>query len=288
MTEPSAKAILGSLLARCREIQTPCGDGRMMWRAWNGDRPALPTIVLLHGGSGAWNHWVRNIASLEPGFRVIAADLPGCGDSADPPHPYDAESLAAILSNGLDLVVPDEAPFHLVAFSFGGILSGLIAQAQARRIRGLTLVGAPILGLTGTGPANDLVEVPRDLPAKAAAPLYRRNLRKLMVHDPAAVDALAMTLHMANMAKARLRSRGIARTSVLADSLRDPPCQLNCIFGEHDVTLHPDLGGVRDYVESIHPGGDFRTISGAGHWVQFEASEAFNAMLADIVAREGD
>lgn len=258
----------------------------MTWRLWGEGRSGLPVVVLLHGGFGAWNHWVRNIPSLESRFRVIAPDLPGCGDSLEAPRPHDAASLAAILSNGLDRALPGDEPFDLVSFSFGGVLSGLIAHAQARRIRGLTLVGSPILGLTGTGPANDLVDVPRDLPAGEAAPLYRRNLQKLMVHDPAAVDELAMTLHMANMAKARLRSRGIARTSVLAESLRDLPCPLNCVFGDRDVTLHPDLAGIRDYVHEIHPSADFQVIPGAGHWVQFEASDAFNALLPSLITGE--
>jgi 2-hydroxy-6-oxonona-2,4-dienedioate hydrolase len=283
MHETSPEAILESLLARCSEIRTPCGDGQMIWRVWNADRPALPALVLLHGGSGAWNHWVRNIPSLEQHFRVIAADLPGCGDSSDPPRPYDAKILASILANGLDLALPNDQPFHLVAFSFGGILSGLVAHAQASRIRSLTLVGSPVLGLIGTGPANNLVNVPPDLSPTEAAPLYKKNLRNLMVYDPAAVDELAMTLHMANMPQARLRSRSIARTPVLANSLLDLPCQLNCIYGEHDVTLHPDLAGVRNHVESILPKVSFRIIPGAGHWVQFEAHQSFNPILLDLI-----
>jgi 2-hydroxy-6-oxonona-2,4-dienedioate hydrolase len=286
MTKPTPDAILDDLLTRCREIRSPCGDGALVWRVWGDDEPNRPTVVLLHGGFGAWNHWVRNIAVLETHFRVVAVDLPGCGDSDDPPRPYDGESLATLLSDGLGLAVPDDAPFDLVSFSFGGIVSGLIAHAQARRIRSLTLVGSPVLGLTSTGPANDLVNVPRDLPADEAAPLYRGNLQKLMMHDPVAVDDLAMTLHMANMAKSRLRSRGIARTSILADSLRGLPCHLNCIFGDGDVTLHPDLAGIRDYVESIHPGASFRVIPNAGHWVQFEAHEVFNATLLDVLSRD--
>ena len=91
---------------------------------------------------------------------------------------------------------------------------------------------------------------------------------------------------MANMAKARLRSRGIARTTVLAESLHDLPCRLNCIFGEHDVTLHPDLAGVRAFVEEVHPGADFRVIGNAGHWVQFEAAAPFNAALLGLLAAD--
>jgi pimeloyl-ACP methyl ester carboxylesterase len=94
MTEPNSQAILDALLSRCHEIRTPCGDGHLVWRVWGGAAPELPALVLLHGGFGAWNHWVRTIAALEPYYRVIAPDLPGCGDSDDPPRPYDAASLA--------------------------------------------------------------------------------------------------------------------------------------------------------------------------------------------------
>ena len=286
MTAPRPQAILDALLARCTEIRTPCGNGHLMWREWGEAAPERPTLVLLHGGFGAWNHWVRTIPSLEPHYRVIAPDLPGCGDSADPPGPYDAASLAALLSDGLDLVIPDDTPFDLVSFSFGGVLSGLIARAQARRIRRLTLVGTPVLGLPTAGPANELVRVPPELSPQEAAPLFRGNLQKLMVRDPAAVDDLAMTLHIANMAKTRLRSRSIARTFVLAESLRDLPCRLSCIFGDGDVTLHPDLATVRAYVEEIHPGAAFHVVPNAGHWVQYEAPEVFNATLLGVMAAE--
>jgi 2-hydroxy-6-oxonona-2,4-dienedioate hydrolase len=240
--------------------------------------------VLLHGGFGSWNHWVRTIPSLEQQYLIIAPDLPGCGDSDDPPRPYDAASLATLLSDGLDQIIPDDIPFDIVSFSFGGVLSGLIAHAQARRIHSLTIVGSPILGLIGTGPANELIEVSPSLPPQEAAPLYRHNLQKLMVYNPGAADDLALTIHVDNMSKARLRSRGIARTSVLADSLKGLPCQLNCIFGERDVTLYPDLSGIRAYVENIHPGVAFHVIPKAGHWVQFEASERVNALLPGLVS----
>ena len=256
-----------------------------MWRSWGEDDESRPAVILLHGGFGAWNHWVRNIPALERRYRIYAPDLPGCGDSADPPKPCDAASLAEILSAGIDQIVPDDRAFDLVSFSFGGVLSGLLAHRQARRIRALTLVGSPVLGLTGSGPANELVEVPPGLPPAEAAPLYRHNLQKLMVCDPEAADALAVTIQMENMAKARLRSRGIARTSVLAESLRGLPCRLNCIFGDADVTLDPDLAGIRAYVEEIHPGAPFHVVPDAGHWVQFEAAAHVNELLPTLLDR---
>ena len=283
MTDASPQDTLDILLTRCRKVRTPCGDGQLLWRIWGA--PERPAVVLLHGGFGAWNHWVRNIPALEADFRVIVPDLPGCGDSDDPPSPYDAPSLAAILSDGLDhLFGEDNTSFDLVAFSFGGILSGLIAHAQADQIRSLTIVGTAILGLTATGKANDLVAVPPDMPADEAAPVYRSNLEKLMVHDPAAVDDLAMTLHVANMGKTRLRSRKIARVFVTADTLVDLPCRLNFVFGDGDPTLHPDMEGIRAHVAALQPEAPFHVFPDTGHWVQYEAADRFNALLPELLS----
>jgi 2-hydroxy-6-oxonona-2,4-dienedioate hydrolase len=284
MTNNNPSAILQTLLSRCNELRSPCGEGELVWREWGAKNTKWPPVILLHGGFGAWNHWVRTIPALERHFRMLVVDLPGCGDSADPPKPYDAASLAEILSHGLDLILPEDVRFDLISFSFGGVLSGLLAHSQARRINSLTLIGSPILGLTSTGPANELVEVRRELSIDDAAPLYRHNLQKLMIYNAEAIDDLALTIQTNNMAKARLRSRGLARTSILADSLRNLPCALNCIFGDKDTTLYPHLLGVRNYVNEIHLDARFYVIPDAGHWVQFEAWEQVNKLLLEVLS----
>lgn len=284
MTEAPPQDTLDILLARSRELCTPCGDGHLLWRIWGA--PEQPAVILLHGGFGAWNHWVRNIPALETDFRVIVPDLPGCGDSDDPPARPDAESLAKILSAGLDLVLPEDTRFDLVGFSFGGLLAGPVARFQSRRVRSLTIVGTPILGLTTTGPANALVPVPPGLSPEEAAPVYRGNLEKLMVHNPGSVDELAMTLHMQNMAKTRLRSRGIARRTIAADDLRGLSCRLGFIYGDGDVTLDPDLDGVRTAASDIQPDAPFHVFPDTGHWVQYEAADAFNALLPELLSAD--
>jgi 2-hydroxy-6-oxonona-2,4-dienedioate hydrolase len=284
MTDTDPRRILDALLARCRESRTPCGDGHMVWRTWSDGADDRPPVVLMHGGSGAWTHWVRTIPALAPHRRVIAPDLPGCGDSDDPPSPYDAESLAALLAEGLDHALPGDAPFDLVAFSFSGMLAGLIAAAQARRLRHLVVVGSPILGFNREGPANFLTAVPADASPGDAARIYRANLQKMMVRDPDAVDDLAMTLHVANMARARLRSRSIARRWLAADTLRGLSCRLSFIYGADDVTLLPDVDGIRAHVAETHPDAGFHVVADAGHWVQYEAAEAFNRILVDALA----
>ncbi|MEH6754156.1 MAG: alpha/beta hydrolase [Alphaproteobacteria bacterium] len=283
MTPSEAQSTLDALLAQCRETGTPCGDGEMIWRIWGNPDTSQPPVVLLHGGFGSWNHWVRNIPVLAQDRMVIAADLPGCGDSALPASPYDAASVAGLVADGLDAVLPDGTDFDMVSFSFGGVLSGMIAQRHADRLRSLTIVGTPILGLATTGPANELVAVPSDAAPETAAELYRGNLEKLMVRDPATIDDLAMTLHMDNMAKGRLRSRGIARKYPAAPDLLGVSCRLNFIFGDGDVTLDPGLDAIRAYVDTHHVGAGFDVIPGAGHWVQYEAAGQFNDCLMALL-----
>ena len=91
--------ILTSLIAAARRIETPCAAGQMVWHAWN--EGAGAPLVLLHGGNGSWRHWVRQIQPFAATRCVIAADLPGLGES-------DAESRRSA-SNDCDLVIQSKA-----------------------------------------------------------------------------------------------------------------------------------------------------------------------------------
>ena len=139
------------LLARASRVGTPCGDGAMVWHVWQpaSDQSANkhPPVVLLHGGSGSWTHWLRNIDALVArGRRVYAADLPGFGDSAAPARGTDADALTEPVEHGLQRLLGDTA-CDLVAFSFGGMVAGFIAAQFPARAHRLVLVGAPGLGV---------------------------------------------------------------------------------------------------------------------------------------------
>jgi 2-hydroxy-6-oxonona-2,4-dienedioate hydrolase len=86
--------LIECLRAQATRRETPCGAGATVWHVWGDARPGQPPVVLFHGGSGSWTHWVRNIQPLvAAGRQVIAADLPGFGDSASPPSGGDADAL---------------------------------------------------------------------------------------------------------------------------------------------------------------------------------------------------
>ena len=85
-------AFVQGVAAEAQRVETPCGDGHMIWHVW-GEGPPL---ALLHGGYGSWTHWIRNVIPLSRAFTVAAPDLPGLGESATPPEPHTAEGLARI------------------------------------------------------------------------------------------------------------------------------------------------------------------------------------------------
>lgn len=274
-TDAAAQAHIAALRADATRHVTSSPGGDMVWHQW-GRGPAL---VLLHGGSGSWTHWIRNIAPLARTHRVLAGDLPGLGDSPLPAQQDSIDALAAIVSAGIDALIPDEQRFDLAGFSFGGIVGGHVALAQARRIRRLIIVGSPPFGLASGGPANDVRAVSPELSLDQARPIHLHNLATLMFASAATIDALALRVHHDNLVRSRLRSRKIARAGTLAQALRDAPCPLHGIWGEQDVTVHPDLASLRELFMQGGPDNSFEVLDKVGHWAIYEDPARFNALL---------
>jgi 2-hydroxy-6-oxonona-2,4-dienedioate hydrolase len=278
LTSEETVAVVEGVAAEARRIETPCGGGAMVWRVW-GDGPPL---ILLHGGYGSWTHWIRNILPLARGFTVIAPDLPGLGESATPPEPHTAEGLAAIVTEGLDIVLPNSTAPHIAGFSFGGVLGGHVAAQLGDRLRALTIVGSNGLGLVRQPTA--LERVPAGASAAEALAVHRHNLGILMIADPAKIDELAVYIQSQNAPRGRVRSRRFSRADTLARALPLVKARLDGIWGERDATALSHLEERARVLRSFQPGARFEVIPGAGHWVQYEAAERFNAVLAEIAA----
>ncbi len=283
MSDADAIALIRALDRAAVRHETSAPGGAMVWREW-GEGPEL---VLLHGGSGSWTHWIRCVPQFMGRHRVLAADLPGLGDSPSPVEPYDAESLAKIVCAGIDALIPEAHRYDVAGFSFGGIVGGEMALLQPLRLRSLTVIGSPAFGMPPTGPTNEVLAVAPELAFEDARALHGRNLATLMLADAGAIDALALRVHHDNLRRARLRSRKIARKDVLAQALARARCRLHSIWGEHDVTVHPDMASLERLFLQAGTDNSFHVIEGAGHWVMYEAPERFNALLAHAVNDHG-
>ena len=274
MTMPELQ---GRLDRAARRHETACGDGHMVWREWGAGR----TVLLLHGSFGAWTHWLRNIEALSTHFRVLACDLPGMGESDLPPMPFDAGSLADILVEGLERLAPE--PFHLVGFSFGGIVGGHVAVRTMPRVMSYTAIGSNALGLPMATRAP-LRKPNRNMSEAEILDLHRHNLGLQMFGDPARIDATALAVQNANTRRARIRSGKIPAGDSLARRLREMSAAglpVQGIWGERDATAGDLLHTRRDLFHALRPDCPFHVIPGAGHWAAFEAPDEVNRILID-------
>jgi pimeloyl-ACP methyl ester carboxylesterase len=269
--------VIEALERAAQRLETPCGAGVAVWRVWGEGEP----LVLFHGGSGSWLHWVRTIPRfLALGRRVVCPDTPGLGDSALPPDGSSPAGVAAPLAEALPEVLGGAAA-DLVGFSFGANIAGHAALARPELARSLTLVGAASLGLPRA--PVELVKV-RTLAGEERRAAHRTNLERLMIHDPARVDELALEIQEWNTRHARFVSRGFALGASLREAVERVACPLGGIWGEFDQVARP--GGARerlDLLRAIRPDLREAVIPGAGHWVAYEAGEAFNAALAGML-----
>jgi pimeloyl-ACP methyl ester carboxylesterase len=273
--------LLDDLDRAARRIETPCGDGRLVWRVWNAG--AADPIVLLHGGNGSWRHWVRQIPTLAATRRVIAPDLPGLGESAMMPEPEDPPHAARILLDGWRDAV-GAARADLVGFSYGSNVAGQVATRMGDALRSLTIVGAGSLGVARNAVPLEKV---RDKQGAARIAAHRFNLASLMIADPARIDDLAIAIQDWNTVHARFRSRGFANAALLKEALARTSAPLTAIWGERDQIALGHIPQRCQAVRAARPDAAFALIPDAGHWTAYEAPEAFNAALEAALRRAG-
>jgi 2-hydroxy-6-oxonona-2,4-dienedioate hydrolase len=263
------------MLVHSRRVQTPCGDGTMVWRSWGEGKP----VVLLHGGSGSWTHWIRNIPTLLAcGRQVWVPDLPGFGDSASPPGGGDADVVIAPLALGLREVLGPE-PHEIAAFSFGSLVAVLLATQQPALVSRMLLVGLPVLPLHyGRGVA--MHPMGAAMTPEMRADTHRANLAKIMIHQASRIDDDTVALQAINVLKDRMRSRKLVTTDACANAVRALQCGFECVWGGEDVLYRDRWADVYAACEASASCTRVALIPDAGHWVQFEQAEAFNQVLA--------
>lgn len=101
-----------------------------------------PAVLLLHGFTGSGENWQRLLAALADGYRTIALDLPGHGQSEAPADPgrYGMATVAADI--GALLAHLGCGPAHLLGYSMGGRLALYLALTAPARWRSLILESA--------------------------------------------------------------------------------------------------------------------------------------------------
>ena len=263
----------------------PCGEGQMPLRCWaNENGTAADKVVLLHGGSGSWLHWIRNIEVLRQKFDVIALDLPGLGDAAMCPVESDAYSAASVTSDALLTLI--DGDFHIVAFSWGCTVTAIMMQALESRLKSVMLTGPASVGnLPWRTQMKPLIKRTRDMSREEVLATQRENLARLMIHDLEQIDDSAVLIQDMNTTRARFSSPQYARATLVIDGLTGTSTPLFVIYGEYDAPAYPDLDARREIFQSVRPDVRFEIVENAGHWLQYEQSDVFNTRCIEWLSR---
>ena len=278
--EPAAA--VDALARMARKVETPCGAGSMVWRVWGAGEP----LLLFHGGSGSWMHWIKTIPELSRHYELWVADIPGLGESAMPPEPWVPPTIADIVVAGIGQLFPAGTELRLAGFSFGGQIAGLSSAILGDRVKCLTLIGVAALGLRAD-PREHFAKRRPGMSREEVAAVFRQNLAVLMIADPANIDPLAVHIQAENIRRARFRSRPFAATDTLARALANVTAPVKAIWGTRDITARNSLDQRLAILRQHHPELEVRLIEGAGHWVMYEAAAQFNAALLELLGEAG-
>jgi pimeloyl-ACP methyl ester carboxylesterase len=244
-----------------------------------------PTLLLLHGGTGSWTHWVRNIGPLSRHFSLVVPDLPGMGESLDVPNDADLDGYGAYLLAAVNggLVAADTR-FAVAGFSWGGVMTAWLSAQLPERV-----FAAGLLAPGGFPPGGwqrpPLRPVPGGASDAEANAVHRRNLEMMMIGDPARIDELTVAMQRRNHGMTRFKSRFLGYRDTLGPSLAKVRCPVLAILPERDPLPQPDWAARADYLRRTNPNIVCATVPDASHWVAFEAPDAVNRLLVEFVGR---
>ena len=152
-----------------------CGDG--------------PLVVLLHGFPEFWWSWRHQLTALAGrGYRAVAVDLRGYGDSDKPPRGYDLWTLAGDVAGLIRALGEPRA--HVVGHDWGGLIGWTLTALHPRLVRSLAV-------LAGPHPLAVRSSLVRDPRGQGLASSYALGFqiprwpeRSLRVHDGARVETI--------------------------------------------------------------------------------------------------
>lgn len=135
-------AVTGGLQPRHARIRA--GDLRLHCLVWGADDDA--TVLLVHGNGGHAHWWDALVPDLVPGFRLVAPDLRGHGESDWPRSPeYGIADIAADLLAIVDRLAPRR--FAIIAHSMGARAAARFTAHHPERVRGLALLDTSVAGV---------------------------------------------------------------------------------------------------------------------------------------------
>jgi pimeloyl-ACP methyl ester carboxylesterase len=234
-------------------------------------------------------NWRPQVAPLvAAGARVVLWDYLGHGLSDAPADPaaYHIDRVVDDLARVLDWAAPGE-PAVLGGLSFGGLLSMHLALAEPKRARGLLLVD------TGPGFKNPDAQANwESMVGRIAASVERGGMAAYAAKAAGALVGQRTDTPAARAAAAAIAAQTPHGIANFARRVAGPASPTIDRLGELDLPALVIVGEKDDaylraaeVLETRLPRAERRTIAGAGHIVNLDAPEAFEAEVIAFLKR---
>ncbi len=250
-------------------------DGRFGYEA-AGDLSLAP-LVFLHGIGGAARAWRGQLEFFRDRYRTIAWDMPGYGGSA----PLPTVSIAALADALQDFLeqVSAEKPI-LVGHSIGGMI------VQQLLARSPSIAGAIVLAQTSPAFGKPEGEWQKAFIEARLGPLDRGEtmaslaptlVRELVGDDPAPGGMELARDCMASVSEATYRATMLALMGFdLRKTLGNIAVPTLVLSGSKDNNAPATMMAK---MATLIPSATYLELEGAGHLVNLERPQAFNAAL---------
>lgn len=238
-------------------------------------------LVFLHGLGSSTHDWHDQVAEFSHSYQVITFDLRGHGQSSKPAGPYTMPLFAADTAGLLSALGIPSA--HVVGLSLGGAVAFQFAVDYPATVKTLTIVNSgpsmggireqaekeidrrvgivQQLGMRAMGQALS----PNLFPKPEHAPLRERFVERWAENDPQAyIEATRSFLDWD-----------------VTDRLGSIRCPTLIISADQDYT---PVAAKEAYIK-LMPNAELAVIADAHHVTPMEKPHAFNAVLAEFLAR---
>jgi pimeloyl-ACP methyl ester carboxylesterase len=244
-------------------------------------------VILLHGGGGHAETWVRNIVPLSQKFRVLALDYLGHGYTDKPQITYNLEAFSKHLLDFMDAAKIEKA--HFVGESQGGQISVFTADEHPERVDRLGLIVGGIPSnehgyTTGQSRLQDLSREATDKPTKESI----RKRMEWLFHDPKTLpeELVEVRLKIYSQPEFQRVAQGGGRKNYhLIEKIPKLRAPILFFWTTHNPTCP---WPVAEKVHQAVPGSRFVLVDKSGHWPQFERAKEFNQTLLEFLLGEDD
>ncbi|WP_110469996.1 alpha/beta fold hydrolase [Williamsia limnetica] len=277
------------------------------------DQPSSdrPLVLLMHGFGEFWWSWRHQLPALTAaGYRAVAVDLRGYGDSDKPPRGYDGWTLAGD-TDGLIRAL-GHADATIVGHADGGLVCWATATLHPRSVRSMAVIASPHPQALKDASLRDRAQRKAFLAGFLRAQIPRTAERDLVRDDGAMIEEMMrsnsglrwpMTDDFADAAarnRSAIQIAGVAhcsleyrrwafRSQFRPDGSRflelmDKRLQIPvlAIRGELDNYIRrPTLAASAKWAAHL----DLTEIAGSGHYAHQEAPDEVNRQLIEFAGR---